>query len=255
MTILQRGSPAPEVHHLRPLMTYSSPWRSMRARDVGGVGGGDVRLGHGEARADLARQQRFEPALLLLGRAVADQHFHVAGVRGRAVEHLRRHGRAAHDLAERRVFQVGQPGPVFAVRQEQVPQPRRLRLRLQLFHDRRDLPAIARRDLLVIGLLVGVDVLVHEGGEPLAQCNDFGRCFGKHGLYPSPRRPHGRFSTHTSHTWHPRPAGLLHVVTSCRPGCYSFPSARSTTEHPAHRPGLGWIEGQAIGVATTGFVL
>ena len=33
-TILQRGSPAPLVHHLRPLMTYSSPFgpvtRSMR---------------------------------------------------------------------------------------------------------------------------------------------------------------------------------------------------------------------------------
>ncbi len=31
MKTLQRGSPAPLVHHLRPLMTYSSPWRSMRA--------------------------------------------------------------------------------------------------------------------------------------------------------------------------------------------------------------------------------
>src|SRR5688500_16977364 len=30
--ILQRGSPAPEVHHLRPLMMYSSPRRSTRAR-------------------------------------------------------------------------------------------------------------------------------------------------------------------------------------------------------------------------------
>src|SRR2546430_3945741 len=27
--ILQRGSPAPEVHHLRPLMTYASPSRRM----------------------------------------------------------------------------------------------------------------------------------------------------------------------------------------------------------------------------------
>src|SRR5271170_2407604 len=29
MEILQRGSPAPEDHHLRPLMTYSSPCRTM----------------------------------------------------------------------------------------------------------------------------------------------------------------------------------------------------------------------------------
>ena len=28
--ILQRGSPMPDVHHLRPLMTYSSPSRSIR---------------------------------------------------------------------------------------------------------------------------------------------------------------------------------------------------------------------------------
>src|SRR5258707_11076433 len=27
--ILQRGSPAPELHHLRPLMTYSSPSRTI----------------------------------------------------------------------------------------------------------------------------------------------------------------------------------------------------------------------------------
>src|SRR5258708_19838439 len=31
MEILQRGSPAPEDHHLCPLMTYSSPWRAMLA--------------------------------------------------------------------------------------------------------------------------------------------------------------------------------------------------------------------------------
>ncbi len=30
MKTAQRGSAAPEIHHLRPLMTYSSPWRSMR---------------------------------------------------------------------------------------------------------------------------------------------------------------------------------------------------------------------------------
>ena len=31
MSTLQRGSFAPEVHHLRPLITYSSPCFSMRA--------------------------------------------------------------------------------------------------------------------------------------------------------------------------------------------------------------------------------
>ena len=31
MRILQRGSPIPDVHHLWPLTTYSSPWRTMEA--------------------------------------------------------------------------------------------------------------------------------------------------------------------------------------------------------------------------------
>src|SRR5579864_857767 len=31
IAILQRGSPAPDDHHLRPLMMYSSPWRRMLA--------------------------------------------------------------------------------------------------------------------------------------------------------------------------------------------------------------------------------
>src|SRR5262249_1067151 len=34
---------------------------------------------------------------------------------------LGRPGRAAHDLAKRRIFQVGQPGTVVTLRQEQVP--------------------------------------------------------------------------------------------------------------------------------------
>ncbi|MNN82863.1 hypothetical protein D3C81_1998480 [compost metagenome] len=55
---------------------------------VSGVGGRDVRLGHGEGRADLATQQGFEPTLLLLFVGVTHQHFHVAGVRRRAVERL-----------------------------------------------------------------------------------------------------------------------------------------------------------------------
>ena len=59
------------------------------ALDVGRVGAGDARLGHQEGRADLAPHQRRQPLLLLLARAVAVEHFHVAGVGRRAVEHLR----------------------------------------------------------------------------------------------------------------------------------------------------------------------
>jgi hypothetical protein len=75
--------------------------------NVGGVGRSHFGLGHGEARANLAGQQRLEPAVLLLGRAVLRQHFHVARVGRRAIEHFGGHGRAAHDLAQRGVFQIG----------------------------------------------------------------------------------------------------------------------------------------------------
>ena len=76
--------------------------------DVGGVGGSDVGLGHGKAGANVPFHQRLQPALLLLGGSVADDCFHVAGVGRRAIERLRADRRASHDLAQRRVFEIGQ---------------------------------------------------------------------------------------------------------------------------------------------------
>ena len=76
--------------------------------DVGGVRGGDARLGHDVGRADLALQQRLQPLLLVLGRAVALQHLHVAGVGGGAIEGLRRQPRPAHLLGEVGVLDGGQ---------------------------------------------------------------------------------------------------------------------------------------------------
>ena len=90
MQILQRGSVAPVVYHLCPLMTYSSPSRTIELSMLVASRRGDGGLGHREARADLAGEQRLQPALLLLLRAVARQHFHVAGVGRRAVEDLGR---------------------------------------------------------------------------------------------------------------------------------------------------------------------
>ena len=64
---------------------------------------------------------------------------------------------------------VGQAGAVLALGQKQVPQPRGARLRLELFDDRRRLPAIALGDLALKRRLVRIDVLVHERGEPLRE--------------------------------------------------------------------------------------
>ena len=112
-----------------------------RTFDVGGVAGGHRRFGHRETGADFACQQRLQPLFPdAHARCIARQHFHIAGIRRRAVEHLGRQMRPAHHLAQRRVFEVGQPGAMFAFRQEQIPQARFARLRLQLLDDRIDLP-------------------------------------------------------------------------------------------------------------------
>ena len=47
-----------------------------------------MRLGHHEAGANLAVEQRREPALLVLLAAVVDEHLHVARVWRRAIERL-----------------------------------------------------------------------------------------------------------------------------------------------------------------------
>ena len=116
---------------------------------------GDVGLGHRERRADLAVEQRAQPALLLLRRAELVQHLHVAGVGRRAVARLGGDVRAAHDLGERRVVDVGQARRRARIGQEQVPQPALARLVLELLHDRRRMEcgSPASRELLLVDRL------------------------------------------------------------------------------------------------------
>ena len=90
-------------------------------RDIGGVRGGHIRLGHGETGLDLPGQKRLQPTILLGIATVAGQHFHIAGIRRTAIEHHGGDRRAAHDLAEMRIVEVRQVGAVFGVRQKQVP--------------------------------------------------------------------------------------------------------------------------------------
>ena len=130
---------------------------------AGGIRARNLGLGHREAGADLAREQRLEPALLLLGRAELGEDLHVAGVRSGAVEGARRQRAAAHDLAERRVLEIGQTRAVLRVGQEEVPEPERLRLALELFQHLRLVVGVAGAlDLLLRDRLGGIDVLVHE---------------------------------------------------------------------------------------------
>src|SRR5260370_14815039 len=55
MAILQRGSPAPEVHHFRPLMTYSLPARRMLASML-------VASEEATAGSVIAKQELISPA-------------------------------------------------------------------------------------------------------------------------------------------------------------------------------------------------
>ena len=151
-----------------------------RTLDVGGVRRSHRRLGHRERRANAPFEQWFEPLLLLFRRAVAFQHLHVAGVRRRAVEDFGRPRHAPHDLAQRRVLGVGQPGAVPGLGQEQVPQRRGFRLGLELFDHLRRLPAIALRHLRIEARLVRIDVIVHELLQPCPQCLHFRRIVEVH---------------------------------------------------------------------------
>ena len=86
MKISHSGFIAPVIHHLRPLMTYSSPSRTIAVSML--VASEDATSGSVIANADRIRpsMQRLEPLLLLLRRAEEGEHLHVAGVRRRTVE-------------------------------------------------------------------------------------------------------------------------------------------------------------------------
>jgi hypothetical protein len=155
--------------------------------DVRRVRRRDGRFGHREPGADLAGQQRFQPALLVRVAAVAREDFHVPGVGRGAVEHLGRDLRAAHELAQRSVLAIGQPGAPFGFRQEQVPEPLRARFGLELLHDRRLRPG--RRtgaQLSLVGALVGGDLRLDERANALLE-----RRGGRHRCHAGPLS-HGR---------------------------------------------------------------
>ena len=98
--------------------------------DVAGVGAGQARLGHAEAAADLAVEQRLEPLLLLLGRADPLEHLHVAGVGRRAVEALGGQRVLAELAGDVRVVEVAEALAGLGVGEEEVPEPVGLGLRL-----------------------------------------------------------------------------------------------------------------------------
>ncbi|MGY4369858.1 hypothetical protein ACVW1A_005923 [Bradyrhizobium sp. LB1.3] len=97
------------------------------------------------------------------------------GVGRRTVEHFGREMRAAHDLAERGIFEIGQARAVTGLRQEQVPETFGARQRLQLLDNRIDLPRPEFFRLAIEALLVRIDVPVHETFELALELDDFRR--------------------------------------------------------------------------------
>ena len=78
MTIPKAAPSAPDENHLWPSITHSSPSRTARVRSVVGSEPGHLGLGHREERAHLARDERAQPALLLLVRAEEPEDLRVA---------------------------------------------------------------------------------------------------------------------------------------------------------------------------------
>ena len=136
MQILQRGSVAPVVYHLCPLMTYSSPSRTIDACTL--VASLDATAG-----SVIAKHERISPA-----RSGVSQRACCSGVPysmsvsmlpvsgALQLKHSGREQRAPHDLAQVRVLEVGETAVVMLGGHEQVPQSRRPRLGLELLDDR-----------------------------------------------------------------------------------------------------------------------
>src|SRR5206468_10236009 len=82
---------------------------------------------------------------------------------------------------QRGVLEVGEAGSVLGLGQEQVPQPLCPGLGLELLDEGQHLPWTQRLRLLDVALLVGIDVLLHEGGQAPLQVLHFGRGIERHG--------------------------------------------------------------------------
>src|SRR6266700_8181624 len=80
--------------------------------DVGSIGTGHIRFGHGECRADLTIEQGHEPRFLLLRCAELRQDFHIARVWSRTVEYLGCPAGSTHDFSKGSIFEVSQTRPI-----------------------------------------------------------------------------------------------------------------------------------------------
>ena len=117
-----------------PFLAVEHPFLAFEPRvhgDVGRIRRGDAGLGHeiGGTRAPL--EEIRQPPRLLLGRAEALDHLHVAGVGSGAIEDLRGERRPAHLLGEIGVFDGGEAKALVGAGEPEVPQALGSSLRLE----------------------------------------------------------------------------------------------------------------------------
>jgi hypothetical protein len=149
------------------------------AADIGRIRRSHFRLGHQESRAEFTLEQRLEPLVFQRFARIALQCFHVPGIGSRAVEDFGGKRDTSHDLAQGRVFQIGQ-----AFRgsrrfwEEEIPEAGGACLGFQLLDDGGRHPWIALRtvfcDFAEEACFVGVNVFVHELQQAGLHVLDFG---------------------------------------------------------------------------------
>jgi hypothetical protein len=93
-----------------------------RGRDILGIRRRDIGFGHGVGGADFTIQERLEPLRLLCGRADALEHFHVAGIRRRAVHGFRGQRILAELGCDIGIVEILQAGAGLVIGQEEIPQ-------------------------------------------------------------------------------------------------------------------------------------
>ncbi len=106
-----------------PSITQPSPSCDRARREQRRVRAGGVGLGHRERRAQVAREQRLEPAALLVRRPGEREDLGVARVGRVVAEHERRVGRAAEDLVHQAELDLAEALPAQLGRQVRSPQP------------------------------------------------------------------------------------------------------------------------------------
>ena len=129
-TVVKAAREAPDVNHLWPLMTHSSPSRYARRLHLRRVAAGDLRLGQAHRRELPAGDERGEVALALVVVGVQVQH-------DRVLHRRRADGdladlRAADDLVEVHEVHERQPAAADLRRVPERPQAAGLGLGLEL---------------------------------------------------------------------------------------------------------------------------